>query len=103
MCDDSWHLGEAQVVCRQLGCGGALSAPGRAHFGQGEGNIWLDGVDCEGGESRLSECSHRGIGIHSNCDHSKDAGVVCGGKYMTVDGSAIIAITEAKFTFILRI
>ena len=83
VCGYGWDLSDAQVVCRQLGCGGALSATGEAHFGQGEGNIWLDRVSCSGSESRLSECWHRGIGILSNCDHSKDAGVVCGGKYMT--------------------
>nr|XP_046271678.1 deleted in malignant brain tumors 1 protein-like isoform X3 [Scatophagus argus] len=64
------------VVCRQLGCGSALSAPHSAHFGEGTGQVWLDDVGCSGCEKSLTECKHGGFGTH-NCGHSEDAGVVC--------------------------
>ena len=45
----------------------------------GSGQIFLHSIFCIGSESRLIDCTHRGVGIH-NCDHSEDAGVRCTGK-----------------------
>nr|XP_028681736.1 deleted in malignant brain tumors 1 protein-like [Macaca mulatta] len=84
VCDDLWDLPEANIVCRQLECGWAISAPGEAHFGEGSGRILLDNVHCRGDEQHLEECSHTGWFTH-NCAHGEDAGVICSdAEYSTV-------------------
>lgn len=90
VCDDDWNFPDASVVCRQLGCGTAVSAYGAAHFGRGSGPIWLDNVQCSGTEGALSECLARPWGV-SNCDHGEDASVVC-------TGNITLADQEEKFS-----
>ena len=108
VCDDRWDALDARVVCRQISgqlnlsiadgnhlyysdlcgvvflnivqyCTAAIPVRG-AVFGQSMQPIFLDNVECPESSmvSNLLQCSHNGIGVH-NCDHSEDAGVVCGG------------------------
>jgi len=79
VCDDEWELDSADVVCRQLGCGHALSSPGNSEFGAGSGPIWLDNVVCNGEEEALSQCVHQEFG-ENNCGHHEDVGVICLGE-----------------------
>ncbi|XP_049334605.1 scavenger receptor cysteine-rich type 1 protein M130 isoform X11 [Astyanax mexicanus] len=74
VCADLWDIRDAQVVCRQLGCGPALSANRRAADGSGGGTIWMNRVKCRGNEIHLWDCPHS-LKIHTGCSHS--AGVTC--------------------------
>ncbi|XP_051546809.1 LOW QUALITY PROTEIN: soluble scavenger receptor cysteine-rich domain-containing protein SSC5D-like [Myxocyprinus asiaticus] len=76
VCDDGWDLSDAAVVCREMACGDVIEAKTGAFFGRGSGSLWMADVNCVGDESTLSSCESREWGMN-DCDHSKDAGVIC--------------------------
>ncbi|XP_049330427.1 deleted in malignant brain tumors 1 protein-like isoform X1 [Astyanax mexicanus] len=78
VCGDDWDMSDAAVVCRELGCGEAVDALGKSHFGSGSGPIWMDDVDCSGSESRLKNCRSPVWGKH-DCNETHNSGVICSG------------------------
>ena len=53
----------------------------RAYFGPGTGPIYLDDLLCLGNESSLLKCNTKTPTGVSDCGHSEDAGVACGGQW----------------------
>nr|XP_055037298.1 deleted in malignant brain tumors 1 protein-like [Misgurnus anguillicaudatus] len=76
VCDDNWNITDADVVCKELNCGRAISAPHSAAFGQGSGMSWGNDFGCVGNENTLMKCLED---RERSCDHNQDAGVVCTG------------------------
>lgn len=72
ICDDSWDIKDARVVCRQLRFDDAQEATtsqsGHAYL--------MDEVDCSGLEDAIEHCPFRGWG-RVNCGEGEGAGVVC--------------------------
>uniref|UniRef100_A0A8C0XHM2 T-cell differentiation antigen CD6 n=1 Tax=Castor canadensis TaxID=51338 RepID=A0A8C0XHM2_CASCN len=75
VCDDTWDLEDAHVVCQQLNCGPAVQALPGLHFTPGRGPIHRDQVNCTGAEAYLWDCP--GLPGDQYCGHKEDAGVVC--------------------------
>ncbi|XP_042201248.1 deleted in malignant brain tumors 1 protein-like [Callorhinchus milii] len=73
-----WNMKAAAVVCKELSCGKALSAPRGAYFGKGSGCVVAYNVQCRGFESALRSCPSGAWG-HNYWSHSFDVGVICSG------------------------
>ncbi|XP_072345243.1 scavenger receptor cysteine-rich domain-containing protein DMBT1-like isoform X2 [Scyliorhinus torazame] len=76
VCDSGWGIVDAQVVCRQVGCGFGQSATSGGLFGEGTGPILLDNVRCNGSERFLWSCPTQNI-MPRTCRQRNDAGVIC--------------------------
>ena len=74
VCDLNFDELDAKVACVQLGF--ADGEEGYAGAGSGGLPFWLKGLDCDGTESRLVECPHRGLREHS-CGSFHIVGVEC--------------------------
>ena len=75
-CESCKYVGTKLIRNIELSYRDGALAFGSAKDGQGEGNIYLDNVQCKGTETNIGQCRNNGAGM-TNCDHSKDVGVRC--------------------------
>nr|XP_014349701.1 PREDICTED: scavenger receptor cysteine-rich type 1 protein M130-like [Latimeria chalumnae] len=68
-----WDIPDAEVVCKQLDCGPAVSAP---HSNTRVGAFLLNNVRCHGNESHLWQCESDRWD-REDCKSESDALVVC--------------------------
>ncbi|KAM3915862.1 scavenger receptor cysteine-rich type 1 protein M130-like [Leptodactylus fuscus] len=81
LCLSHWDLQAANVLCRQLQCGTAVSISDGGD--SGENLAWPDEFHCEGIESNLRECTKTVLG-NSRCPRQSTAGVRCSGTMESV-------------------
>ncbi|XP_077130313.1 scavenger receptor cysteine-rich type 1 protein M130-like [Ranitomeya variabilis] len=89
LCHPFWDLQAANVLCRQLQCGSAVSLPDEIHLGKSD-LIWTDEFRCKGTESNLRECTNTALG-KSLCPDQAAASVICSGimeSLRLVDGTS---------------
>ena len=60
-------------------------------FTNGNGRIWLSGVQCFGNEQRIIDCPAN-LTRQSNCVHDQDAGVRCGMSSSIVVVVAVVVV-----------
>ncbi|KAF5893071.1 scavenger receptor cysteine-rich type 9, partial [Clarias magur] len=77
VCDADFDQQDAEVVCRELGCGIPVKVLGSAAFGRGEGQVWTEELQCRGNESEIYFCPTSSTLKHSNCSHDNDVGLIC--------------------------
>ena len=82
ICNGSFDLSDASVVCRSLGYPGAESTHSTAQL-EGDMLIWLNNLSCNGSENTLVECPGIVWGAQT-CFQSESAAVTCSGTVYTL-------------------
>ncbi|KAL4007866.1 hypothetical protein ACER0C_001718 [Sarotherodon galilaeus] len=86
VCEADFDLQDAEVVCRELGCGPPLVLQG-ALYGEGEAPVWSKEFQCGGHESALLDCRSSGSARNS-CSPGKAVGLTCSESHVRLVGGA---------------
>ncbi|XP_067433397.1 scavenger receptor cysteine-rich type 1 protein M130-like isoform X4 [Thunnus thynnus] len=97
MCEADFDQQDAEVVCRELGCGAPSVLQG-ALYGEVEAPMWTKEFQCGGHESALLDCG-RSDSARSTCSPDKAVGLTCSEPVRLVGGASRCAGTlEVKRT-----
>ncbi|XP_071402192.1 scavenger receptor cysteine-rich type 1 protein M160-like [Centroberyx affinis] len=75
VCEADFDQQDAEVVCRELGCGAPSVLQG-ALYGEVEAPMWTKEFQCEGNESVLLDCGSSGS-ARNTCSPGKAVGLTC--------------------------
>lgn len=78
VCDADFTKQDAEIVCRELGCGPPIEVLGASAFGSGEAQEWTKEFQCKGNESQIHFCQISTL--KHNCSYSNYVGLACTGK-----------------------
>ncbi|KAG6920470.1 CD163 molecule [Chelydra serpentina] len=76
-CSTVSPMKHAEVVCKHLGCGSAVSVHSAAHFGEDSTPYLVIGDVCHGSESTIWACGLVTRNMKSTCSHPFHSGVTC--------------------------
>ncbi|KAM9376162.1 scavenger receptor cysteine-rich type 1 protein M130-like [Pholidichthys leucotaenia] len=91
VCEADFDQRDAEVVCRELGCGSPSVLQGGLH-GDVEAPMWNKEFQCEGHESALLDCRSSGS-ARNNCSPGKAVGLTCSEPVRLVGGDSRCAGT----------
>ncbi|XP_068440985.1 scavenger receptor cysteine-rich type 1 protein M130-like [Clinocottus analis] len=91
VCEEDFDQQDAEVVCRELGCGAPSVLQG-ALFGEVEAPMWTKEFQCGGNESALLDCRSSGS-ERNTCSPGKAVGLTCSEPYRLVGGASRCAGT----------
>ncbi|XP_075956710.1 scavenger receptor cysteine-rich type 1 protein M130-like [Anarhichas minor] len=91
VCEDNFDQQDAEVVCRELGCG-ALSVLQGALYGEVEAPMWTKEFQCGGNESALLDC-RSSSSDRNTCSPGKAVGLTCSEPVRLVGGDSRCAGT----------
>lgn len=78
VCGNGWDMEDAQVACRDAGYPYLVGTLINIAVPDGVGKIWLSSLQCNGSETRLTDCASPEFGnIDVRCTHQDDVGVSC--------------------------
>nr|XP_033466980.1 scavenger receptor cysteine-rich type 1 protein M130-like [Epinephelus lanceolatus] len=86
VCEDDFDQQDAEVVCRELGCGAPSVLQG-ALYGEVEAPMWTKEFQCGGNESALLDC-RSSDSDRNTCSSGKAVGLTCSDPVRLVGGSS---------------
>lgn len=92
VCEADFDRQDAEVVCREFGCGAPAALQGGL-YGEGEGQTWDKEFQCKGNESLLLDCDTSDR-ENNTCLPGNAVGLTCSGKKQFVTQSTFFSHLE---------